>query len=153
MSAEEYITGIGSDEWLSDPCDFMPDSCYEGGAAPSAKAWRSKSLYGNPVASFDMKEAEAKVPAQFKTVALPDETKIIKRTQKAVLFLLPNQQKLWVPNYGITQWELPFSILDKFWIAPDSDKAEFANPVHFKQSQPCCPYCGERNCNCGTPVK
>ena len=145
MSAEEYFQGPGDDTWLRDPCDWTPNSCnddqvYELRFAP----------YGHRVASLDMKKA--KVAALTETVQLPDETKIIKTTKKAILFLLPNQQKLWVPKYGIVTWPPSTVILSKFWIAPDSTDAVFANPVTFNRMQPRCPYCGERGCDCGTPV-
>ena len=109
---------------------------------------RSSAPCGHTIVSLDMKKAEAKVAALTKTVQLPDEKKIIKNTKKAILFLLPNQQKLWVPKYGIVSWVPHTTILSKFWIAPDDPAAQYANPVQLNHVQPRCPYCGERDCAC-----
>ena len=53
---------------------------------------------------------------------------------------------------GDDTWPPSTVILSKFWIAPDSTDAVFANPVTFNRMQPRCPYCGERGCDCGIPV-
>ena len=149
MSAEEYFQGMGSDEFLLDPCDWSPNSCNDD------QVYTPKhTLYGNPVKTTDYAKTEAAVAALIAQpiMELPSGTKVIKTTPKAILFLLPSKQKFWVPKAGIKQYSPCFCISTRYFVAPDDPAAQYANPTQLNHVQPRCPYCGERDCTCGSTV-
>ena len=148
MSAEEYFQGMGSDEFLWDPCDWTPNSCNDDQVYE-----RRLSNYNKPIKTIDYEELKDKVAAHLSQpiTELPSGTKIIKSTQKAILFLLPTNQTMWVPKIGIKQYSPYFKIAARYFISADAPTAQYANPVQLKHVCHRCPYCGERGCACGTP--
>ena len=110
--------------------------------------------YNTPIKTTDYAKTKAKVAALIAQpiTELPSGTKIIKTTPKALLFLLPSRQKLWVPKAGIKQYSPCFCVASRYVIPADAPNAQYANPVQLNHVQPRCPYCGERGCDCGSTV-
>ena len=149
MSAEEYFQGMGSDEFLWDPCDWAPNSCNDDQVYE-----RHLASYNKPIKTIDYEELKDKVAALLSQpiTELPSGTKVIKTTPKAILFLLPSKQKFWVPKAGIKQYSPHFRIVSRYAIPSDAPNAQYANPIQLNHVQPRCPYCGERDCACGSTV-
>ena len=134
MSAEEYITGIGSDDWLTDPCDFMPDSCYNGGSAP-AKGYTKR---------FSSKQKTI-VPEDYNSK--PGETVIadaqcIHSTAKAELYS-SNAGQFWVAKANIISRN-PLTV--PTWLVRNIFKEEQGTFIGL------CPYCGSQDCSCGKDI-
>ena len=149
MSAEEYFQGPESDESFWDPFDWAPIRCNDDPVYE-----RHLANYNKPIKTIDYEELKDKAAALLSPsiTELPSGTKVIKTTPKAILFLLPSKQKFWVPKAGIKQYSPCFCISTQYFVAPDALNAQYANPTQLNHVQPRCPYCGERDCACGSTV-
>lgn len=126
MSAEEYITGIGSEEWLTDPCDFMPDSCYMGGSAP-AKSYtyaKQQTIKSEP------------------SVTVVADAQCIHSTAKAELYS-SHAGQFWVAKANIVSRN-PLTV--PTWAIRNTFKEEQGTFTGL------CPYCGSQGCSCGQDI-
>ena len=139
MSAEDYITGIGSEEWLTDPSDFMPDSCYMGGSAP-AKSYTNAARFSSKRQTITPEDC-AGYKSKLGVIVIAD-AQHIHSTAKAELYSSKAGQ-FWVAKANIVSRN-PLTV--PTWVILNT----------FKEGQGTftglCPYCGSQGCSCGQDI-